>query len=164
VESGGSSAEFLCLGNSLRHRSEMEFLPLAIGVAAIMIVLLLPHVRRLAGSYSPHISRTDLFARIILDSHTGGALGAVLSGLFSYSIIARYVHLPVGQNEFTNLVISFLFGWLIASPAGGATIYFLLRRRVVMRMPVIVASAGFICACCPPVAYMAGVVFLKTLS
>jgi hypothetical protein len=141
----------------------MEFLPAAIGVTAITIVLLLPQVRRLTGNYAHSLSGVELYSRIILDAQAGGSLGAALSSIFSYSMLDRYSSLPVGQSEFTNLVISFLFGWLIAVPAGGIVISIFLRRRVVMRMPVIVASVGYICACCPPLAYTAGVVFFTTL-
>lgn len=141
----------------------MEVLPIIIGVVAVMIVFLLPNAKRLAGIYSPYLSTADLTLRIIVDANIGGAPGAFLSGLLSYSILNRYILFLMRQSEFSQLLVSCLFGWLIAAPAGGILFYVLLKRRIDRRMPVIVAAAGFICACCPPLLYTAGAVFFRAI-
>ena len=97
----------------------MNFLPIALGVAAIAIVLLLPHLRRLTGFYPPSIPIGDLHERITCDALAGSALGSVLSTLQSYSILSQLRGLSMPSPQFSGLVVAFLLGWLIAGPAGG---------------------------------------------
>jgi len=140
----------------------MELLAQAFGVAAIALVLLLPHVRRLAGFYPHSISIGDLYERITFDALAGSALGSVLSTLQSYSVLNQLRGLPMPSPQFSGLVVAFLLGWLIAGPAGGVITYRFHQRSSETTRPMLVATAGAACGYSVPQMY-AGLVILNIL-
>jgi len=140
----------------------VNFLPTALGVAAIAIVLLLPHLRRLRGFYPPSIPIGDLYERITFDALAGSALGSVLSTLQSYSILSQLRGLSMPSPQFSGLVVAFLLGWLIAGPAGGVITYRFHQRSSETTRPMLVAAAGAVCAYSVPQMY-AGLVILGIL-